>query len=136
MLFTLNLTVTNADINPFLLYINIVSINAHIFFPTRKSMMYIFTSVANLDLEVETCFFDGMVDYIKMWLQLVFPGYLIFIATLLIMTSRYSTTIQRFTAHRVLPVLATLFLLSYTKVLATNCIKSLVFLHLNHSPTQ
>ena len=54
-----------------------------------------------------------------MWLQLVFPVYLIFIATLLIITSRYSTTIQRLTAHRALPVLATLFLLSYTKVLLT-----------------
>ena len=45
--------------------------------------------------------------------------YLIFIATLLIITSRYSTTIQRLTARRALPVLATLFLLSYTKVLLT-----------------
>ena len=38
---------------------------------------------------------------------------------LLIITSRYFTTIQRLTAHRALPVLATLFLLSYTKVLLT-----------------
>ena len=54
-----------------------------------------------------------------MWLQLAFPIYLIFIATLLIITSRYSTRIQRLTAHRALPVLATLLLLSYTKILRT-----------------
>ena len=42
-----------------------------------------------------------------------------FIATLFIIASRYSTTIQRLTARRALPVLATLFLLSYTKVLLT-----------------
>ena len=53
----------------------------------------------------------------KMWLQLAFPFYLIFIATSLIITSRYSTTIQRLSANRALPVLATLFLLSYTKIL-------------------
>ncbi|XP_065915322.1 uncharacterized protein [Dysidea avara] len=58
-----------------------------------------------------------MDDYAKMWLQLAFPFYLIFIATSLIITSRYSTTIQRLTACRALPVLATLFLLSYTKIL-------------------
>ena len=52
-----------------------------------------------------------------MWLQLAFPFYLIVIATLIIITSRYSTTIQRLTAHRALLVLATLFLLSYTKIL-------------------
>ena len=58
-----------------------------------------------------------MDDYAKMWLQLVFPFYLIFIAISLIITSRYSITIQRLTARRALPVLATLFLLSYTKIL-------------------
>jgi len=58
-----------------------------------------------------------MDDYAKMWLQLAFPFYLIFIATSLIITSRYSTTIQRLTARGALPVLATLFLLSYTKTL-------------------
>ena len=119
MLFTLNLTVTNGDINPFLLYINIISINAAIFFPTGGSVMYTFTSIVNLDLGIETCFYNGMDDYTKTWLQLVFPIYLIFIAILLIIASRYSTTIQRLTARRALPVLATLFLLSYTKVLLT-----------------
>jgi len=60
-----------------------------------------------------------MNEYTRTWLQLAFPIYLIFIATLLIITSRYSTAIQRLTARRALPVLATLFLLSYTKVLLT-----------------
>ena len=119
MLFALNLTVTNGDINSFLLYINIVSINYSIFFPTGGSVTYAFVSFANLDLGIETCFYVGMDTYEKMWLQLAFPVYLIFIATLLIITSRYSTTIQRLTARRALPVLATLFLLSYTKVLLT-----------------
>ena len=82
LLFTLNLTVTNGHINSFLLYINIVSINIPTFFPTGESVMYTFVSLANLDLGIETCFFAGMDDYAKMWLQLVFPIYLIFIATL------------------------------------------------------
>ena len=58
-----------------------------------------------------------MDDYAKMWLQLAFPFYLIFIATLIIITSRYSTTMQRLTVRRALLVLATLFLFSYTKIL-------------------
>jgi len=49
----------------------------------------------------------------------VFSAYLIFIAILIIITSHYSTRTQRLTARRALPVLATLFLLSYTKVLLT-----------------
>ena len=119
LLFALNLTVTNGDIYPFLLYTNIVNINTSIFFQKNESILYTFTSLTNLDLGIETCFYNGMNDYDKMWLQLAFPIYLIFIATLLIITSRYSTTIQRLTARRALPVLVTLFLLSYTKVLLT-----------------
>ena len=135
LLFTLNLTVTNGDINSFLLYINIVTINSPIFFPTGESVMYAFVSLANLDLGIETCFYNGMDDYTKMWLQLVFPIYLIFIATLLIIASRYSTTIQRLTARRALPVLATLFLLSYTKVLLTVSNALFSYTSITHLPS-
>ena len=119
LLFVLNLTVTDGNINPFLLSVNIISINISTIFPTNKSIMYTFISLANLDLGIEICFYDGMDEYAKRWLQLAFPAYLIFIATLIIIASRYSTRIQRLTARRALPVLATLFLLSYTKVLLT-----------------
>ena len=127
VLFILNLTVTDGDINAFLLYVNIVSINTSVFFPKEKFIKYVLISLANLDLGIETCFYDGMDDYAKMWLQLTFPAYLILIATTLIMASRYSIRIQRLTARRALPVLATLFLLSYTKVLRT--ISSVLFFY-------
>ena len=119
ILFLLNLTVTNGAVNGFILYANIISINTPILFPNVNHFTpaYTFISLANLDLGIQTCFYNGMDDYAKMWLQLAFPFYLIFIATLIIITSRYSTTIQRLTARRALPVLATLFLLSYTKIL-------------------
>ena len=120
-LFISNFTVVDGSINGLIFYANIVSINGPVFFPSYKptKYVYILTSFLNLDLGIEVCFYDGMDDYAKMWLQLIFPIYLIFIATLLIITSRYSTRIQRLTAHRALPVLATLFLLSYTKILRT-----------------
>ena len=119
MLFTLNLTVTDGTICGFILYANIISINTPAIFAELNhfSPMYTFISLVNLDLGIQTCFYNGMDDYAKMWLQLAFPFYLIFIAALIIITSRYSTTIQRLTARRALPVLATLFLLSYTKIL-------------------
>jgi len=118
LMFTANLTVTDGTINSFIFYVNILSINSPILLK-HHTTTYVLVSLANLDLGIETCFYNGMDDYAKMWLQLIFPIYLIFIATLLIITSRYSTRIQRVTAHRALPVLATLFLLSYTKILHT-----------------
>ena len=122
LLFFLNLTVVDGTINAFILYVNIVSINSTIIFPSRDTasiLSYVFISVSNLDIGIQMCFYNGMDDYAKMWLQLLFPVYLIFIATILIMASRYSSKVQRLTARRALPVLATLFLLSYTKILRT-----------------
>ena len=119
LLYILNLTIVGGSINAFVFYVNVVSMNVPILFPKLDTFTpaYTFISLANLDLGIQTCFYNGMDDYAKMWLQLAFPFYLIFIATLIIITSHYSTTIQRLTARRALPVLATLFLLSYTKIL-------------------
>ena len=120
LLFTINLTVADGHINAFIFYINVVSINNFIVFTHQQTAAArIFVSLANLDLGFEMCYYNGMDDYIKIWLQLVFPVYLIIIATSLIIASRYSTRIQRLTARRALAVLATLFLLSYTKILRT-----------------
>ena len=120
-LFILNLTVTSGSINGLMFYANIVSINTAVFFQRYQSTKFTYTvvSLVNLDLGIETCFYNGMDDYAKMWLQLMFPLYLILIAVILIIGSIYSTRLQRLTARRVLPVLATLFLLSYTKILRT-----------------
>ena len=138
LLFLLNLTVTDGAVNGFILYANIISINTPILFPTVNHFTpaYTFISLANLDLGIQTCFYNGMDDYAKMWLQLAFPFYLIFIATLIIITSRYSTTVQRLTARRALPVLATLFLLSYTKIL--RIVSSVLFFYstITHLPSK
>ena len=138
LLFVLNLTVTDGTINGFILYVNIISINAPVIFTELNQFKptYTFVSIANLDLGIQTCFYNGMDDYAKMWLQLAFPFYLIFIATLIIITSRYSTIIQRLTARKVLPVLATLFLLSYTKIL--RIVSSVLFFYstITHLPSK
>ena len=109
--------------------------NSSILFPVFTPT-YTFISLANLDLGIQTCFYNGMDDYAKMWLQLAFPFYLIFIATLIIITSHYSIKIQRLTARRALPVLATLFLLSYTKIL--RIVSSVLFSYstITHLPSE
>ena len=119
LLYLLNLTVTNGTINGIIFYANIVSINDSVFLVNDNVFkpLKVFISFINLDLGIETCYYNGMDSYAKMWLQLFFPLYLILIATFIIITSRYSYRIQRLTYTRSLPVLATLFLLSYTGIL-------------------
>ena len=121
LLYVLNLTVTNGTINGIIFYANIVSINDSVFLLNDNVFkpLRVFIAFTNLDLGIETCFYNGMDSYAKMWLQLFFPSYLIIIAILIIIASHYSTRILRLTYSRSLPVLATLFLLSYTGVLRT-----------------
>ena len=119
LLYFLNLTVTNGAISGIIFYANIISINDSAFLVNNNAygLFRVFISFTNLDLGIETCFYNGMDNYVKMWLQLFFPLYLITIATFVIIASRYSYRIQRLTYTRSLPILATLFLLSYTSTL-------------------
>ena len=119
LLYLLNLTVTIGTINGIIFYANIVSINDSVFLINNNVFkpLRVFISFLNLDLGIETCFYNGMDSYDKMWLQLFFPFYLMIIAASIIIASRYSSRILRLTYTRSLPVLATLFLLSYTGVL-------------------
>ena len=119
LLYLLNLTVTNGTINGIIFYANIISINDSVFLVNDNVFkpLRVFISFANLDLGIETCFYNGMDGYAKAFLQLFFPFYLIVIAVSIIVTSHYSSRILRWTYTRSLPVLATLFLLSYTSVL-------------------
>ena len=121
LLYLLNLTVTVGTINGIILYVNVVSINDSVFLVNNNVFkpLKIFISFVNLDLGIESCFYNGMDSYAQMWLQLFFPFYLMIIAISVIIVSRYSSRILRLTYSRSLPVLATLFLLSYTGVLRT-----------------
>ena len=84
-------------------------------------------SFANLNLGIESCFYNGMDDYTKIWLQFCFPIYLITIITSIIIASHYSIVVQRLTLHKTVPVLATILLLSYTKILQT--VSDVLFLY-------
>ena len=136
MLFTFNLTVTNGIINTLIFYVNIISINYSQFCYDSNSPDYTILSLLNLDLGIETCFYDGMDGYTKMWLQLAFPSYLMTISFTLIIGSRHSSKLQRLTANRILKVLATLFLLSYTKILLTVCQVLFFFSPVTHLPSK
>ena len=138
LLYILNLTVTNGTIIGIIFYANIVSINDSVFLVNNNNVfkfLKVLISFVNLDLGVEMCFYDGMDTYAKMWLQLFFPFYLLVIAISIIMISRYSSRVLRLTYTRSLPVLATLFLLSYTGVLRTASTVLFSYSTITHLPS-
>ena len=117
-LFLINVTVVHGNINGFILYANVLVGNNYSSFP-KSSVIFVLISLLNLDLGIETCFYHGMTEYDKTWLQFAFPAYLLLIVATLAFTSRYSSLVERLTRRRVIPVIATIFLLSYSKLLLT-----------------
>ena len=119
-LFTLKLTVAIGTINGLIFYANVVQVNAAIFLPPgRGNILTVFIAWVNLDLGIETCFYNGMDTYTKTWLQFVFPLYVWILVGIIIIVSHYSQRIANLLGNNPIAVLATLFLLSYAKILRT-----------------
>ena len=116
LIFMFNLTIANGTISIFIFYIDTVTINLSIYFPHCQSVICMFVPSNH---QIDTCFYNGMNMYAKMWIYLCYPLYIILIAVLMIIASRHSVIFQRLTAQRALSVLATLFLLSFTGLLHT-----------------
>ena len=122
---TLNITLTQGLLGGLIFYANIVWTYQSILFPkehsTNPAIIFLKTFIAwlNLDFGIETCFVQGLTAYWKTWLQFIFPFYIWAIVGLMVFTARYSRTLTRIYGNRAVPVLTTLFLLSYMKLLRT-----------------
>ena len=114
----LHLTVASGTLSGLIFYANIIQANHQVFFPRATANLAThFISWLNLDLGMETCFYDGMDIYAYSWLQFLFPFYIWSIICAIILISRYSKTFAKILGHNPVAVLATLLLLSYSKIL-------------------
>ena len=121
MLLVLNMTVADGLINSFVFYANVVAASGAVFFPSSEPIFpTIFIAWLNLDIGFDVCFFPGLDAYSKTWIQLVFPVYIISLVCIIIIISKYSSMFARQIGRRdPIATLATLILLSYTKLLST-----------------
>ena len=120
LLIGLNLTVSVGTINGLIFYANIVKLNEDIFLANGPiPFLSQFISWINLDLGIEICFYEGMTPYAKVWLQFVFPIYIWLIILTVIIVSHYSSRVSKLVGSNAVPVLATLVLLSYVKIIRT-----------------
>ncbi len=114
----LNITIATGNIHGLIFYANIVAANRAIFFPSLNNFLTVFVSWVNLDLGIETCFYDGMNSQVKVLLQLVFPAYLFLLMFLIIILSKYFDSFSKLLSNRnPVAALGTLVLLSYSKFL-------------------
>ena len=119
LLLVCKLTVATGTLSGLVFYANIVGINK-IFLPVEfTNPASVFISWVNLDLGIETCFYNGLDSYSKTWLQFAFPVYIWMLVGLIILISHFSHRFARLMGNNPVSVLATLILLSYAKMLRT-----------------
>ena len=120
VLMHLNFSVSVGTINGLLFYANMVKLNEAFFFPNGSvPIVSQFISWLNLDLGIEVCLFDGLDGYWNTWLQFAFPAYLFLLMGGIVIGCHYSVWLCRLCGSHTVPALATLFLMSYTKILLT-----------------
>ena len=119
LLLVLNLTVAVGTLNAIVFYANIVAANRSAIFQTSEvNFATIFISWLNFDIGFDTCFYNGMDTYVKTWLQLAFPLYIIFLVAIIMKLSHCSDRFGHLIGKKdPVATLATLVLLSYTKFL-------------------
>ena len=86
-----SLTVALGTISGLIFYANVVGANQSVFFPPGSfHFLRVFISWLNLNLGIETCFYDGMDAYVKKWLQFVFLIYIWGVIALIMFISAQS----------------------------------------------
>ena len=120
------MTVAVGTLNGLIIYANVVHANESILLPFQtRNFITVFISWLNLELGIDTCYFPEMDTYIKTWLQLAFPAYVILLVVLVIIISSYCTKFSNLIGKKdPVATLATLILLSYARLLEI-CFKSL-----------
>ena len=117
-LFFFQLTVSSGTIHGLILYTSVVKANSATLHLQNINGLTVFAAWFNLDFGIETCFHKGMDQLSKTGWQFVFPIYLWLLVGLVIVICHYSVRASRFfSTSNPVEVLATVILLSYTKLL-------------------
>ena len=147
LLLKVNFTVSTGLISGLIFYSNVMYSSSDDYLKTSQdsnhthlnnavNFLYTFQAWVNLDFGINVCFFHGYDLYIATWMQFVFPFYLWLIIIVVIIVSKFSIRLSKFTGNNTIPALATMFLLSYTKLLtatiAASSYTKLRYLDSNH----
>ena len=129
-----NMTVATGTIHGLIFYANIFTASHSFFLPfaTPTNFLTIFISWLNLDLGIETCFYNGMDSYGKFLLQLAFPVYVFVLIGTIILLCEVSDKFATLLGNRnPVAALCTLILLSYSKLIRS-IITALQFTYLDY----
>ena len=113
VLFCLRMTISNQLLGGIIFYVNMTEVSLRTVIlhqHTYGFILNIIFSLLNLELGFSVCLYNGLNALIKTALQFIFPVYLVII-------SKRSSFFANLTVHSSIQILATLFYLSFAKLL-------------------
>ena len=122
VLFCLRMTISNQLLGGIIFYVNMTEVSLRtvvLHQHTYGFILNIIFSLLNLELGFSVCLYKGLNALIKTALQFIFPVYLWLIVLMLVIISKRSSYVANLTIHSSIQVLATLFYLSFAKLLLT-----------------
>jgi predicted outer membrane repeat protein len=120
-LLTLNLTISNGILGSFIFYANvhIAMLQYQLGDEWYVQFTSFFINCLNFSFPIKTCLSTNLSSLTKTAVSFASPVFLWIIVLVLIIISKYSTKISNVIAHSSIQVLATLFYLSFAKLLLT-----------------
>ena len=124
-----NFTILQGTTHGVIIYSSIMNLGMDLFASGPPNGWIVLLALMNLDLGLHLCLYSGLDEFAKAVLQFVFPAYLLIIlAVTTVFAHKYGYKIHRVSivAKRIVPVLATLVIITYTK-LAEASVNGLLF---------
>ena len=122
ILFCLRMTISNQLLAGIIFYVNMTEVSLRtvvLHQHTYGFILNVIFSLLNLELGFSVCLYNGLNALIKTALQFIFPVYLWLIILVLVTISKRSSFFANLTVHSSIQVMATLFYLSFAKLLLT-----------------
>ena len=122
VLFCLRMTISNQLLGGIIFYVNMTEVSLRTVVLQQHTYGFILNvifSLLNLELGLSVCLYNGLTALIKTALQFIFPVYLWLIVLILVIISKRSGFFANLTIHSSIQVMATLFYLSFAKLLLT-----------------
>ena len=118
LLAVFDITSSNGLLSTLLFYANVVNLNGSLFLPfNNKNVLTAMISWLNLSPGYKLCLYSNTGTNTKVWLNFCFPVYLFLIAAAIVVLCRKSKRFAKIFGGNITRVLATIFLMSYTKLI-------------------
>ena len=118
-----NFTILQGTTHGIIVYTSIMNLGIDLYSAGSSNGWTVVLALMNLDLGVHLCLYNGLDEFAKAVLQFAFPAYLLIILIVTtVFTHKYGYKLHRISiiAKRIVPVLATLVIITYTKLAAAS----------------